>query len=387
MSETERMREMMQEDEISLYDLVQTVLEGWKLIAVMAFLGVLAGAAGWWMKGYDAELKAKTVASLDFVEWRRIVTGLPALAEKRAASASAESLALYRLLERSEWWSKNVVPQYRYTKNDLKDLGAVAKEDLDRGTTQIEAVLFRGKGKDGDDAAAVVVGAERFVREGGLLLALKSMVERRDLDARRVLAETEAKLARGEVELGYLRQRSRLLANLAQRYPEKQTASLQTVLDPKGDSARYLPLGTQQIAVESEINALEESLNRARDRMAETDVSRAFVGQALALLKSEPDGFALAERLLAIEAGIRKDIDPSNKAKLAAINEISSEVNGARERFLSLFEKDGLVSVQRPGRGMPLALGLLGGGLAGVLLVFFGSAWRRARRERAVSVA
>lgn len=376
--------EMVQDKEISLYDLVQPLLEHRKLIVVTAFLGVLAGAAGWWMKGYDAELKVRPVAKLDFVEWRRIVTGLPALAESRLTKAqtSGSDEALYRKLGSSEWWSRNVIPQYRYSKTDLKEFGTLSKDEQERGAMQIELVAFRGKASERTDAVAAVIGAERFFREGGLLLALKSFVERLDLDTRRVPAEVQAKIARDEIQLSHLRKRVVLLNHLAKQYPEKLITSVQTVLDPKDASARYLPLGTQQIAVEGEINAIEESISRARDRLAEARVVRAFIEKALPLIKSGPEGFGLAKKLEAIEAEVRTGIDRASKAQVAAINDIARELNDSHERFKSLFESDNFVSVKRPALGQPVALGLVGGGLAGILLVFVRVAWQRARRER-----
>lgn len=375
--------EMMQGDEISLYDLVQPLLENWKLIVVTALLGVLAGAAGWWLKGYDAELKAKPLANLDFVEWRRIVSGLPMLAESRlmAGQSSATDEALFGVLRSGEWWTKNVTPQYRYSKSDLKELGAIAKEEQEKGATVIEAVVFRGKAGDRDDAIAKAGGAERFVREGGLLLALKRVIEERDYLARQVSAEVAAKLSRNEIELGYLEKRSLLLKKMAEQFPEKGNAYLQSVLDPKGELARFLPVATQQIAVSTEINSLQETISRSRDLLVGAEISRAFIERAMPLLKSEPNGFVLATKLEAILDEMRKGIDPANKPQVAVFNEIVREVSATRQRFQSLFESETLIATKRPARGLPMALGLVGGGLAGILFVFLRAGWRRAKRD------
>ena len=382
--------EMVQDDEISLFDLVHSLLENWKPIAVAALLGVLAGAGAWWLKGYEAEVKAKPVAPLDFVEWRQVVAGLPALAESRAladASSGGEK-RLYQMLSKGEWWSKNVTPQYRYAKSDIKDLPGIAKEEQERGATIIESVLFRAKGGDRAEAIALATEAENFVREGGLMMALKSIVERLDLAGRRVTAEVQVKISREEVELGYLQKRAAMLKKLAQQYPNnKQQNVLQSVLDPQGDLVRFLPLSTQLIGVEMEINRIEESLSRSRDRLEGARVTNAFVERGLPLLRSDEEGFALAKKLMQIEAEVRKGIDPANKAQMAAIDDVANELNNHYQRFKSLFEADLMASVQRPARGLLLALGLAGGGLAGILFVFVRTAWRRARREHEASGA
>lgn len=380
--------EIMRDDEISFYDFVQPLLENSKFIAITALIGLLVGTIGWWIKGYDAELKAKTVAKLDFVEWRRISLGLPALAESRVAirESAGSDASLYRALSSSEWWTKNVIPQYRYSKNDIKELGAISKDEQEEGATIIESVVFRGKSQDRSEAVVMALGVEHLVREGGLMLALKSIIARRDFDTRRVSTEVQAKISRDEVELGYLNKRASLLKKLAQQYPDKQINTLQAVLDPKDNTARYLPVGTQLIAVETEINSLEESLSRSRDRLEAAGVSRAFVERSQPLLKSDPEGFELAKELEAIEADIRKGINSANKAQRAEIDEIARELNSAHERFKSMFEFDGLASVRRSAQGLLLTLGLVGGGLSGIVFVFVSTAWRRAgRRERSVS--
>ena len=380
---------MAPDDEISLFDLVQSLLENWKSIAVAALLGVLLEVGAWWLKGYEAEIKAKPVAPLDFVEWRRIVVGLPALAESRAlaATSSGGDDRFYQTLSKGEWWSKNVLPQYRYAKGDIKDLAGIAKEEQERGATIIESLLFRGKGGDRAEAIALAAGVENFVREGGLMMALKSIVERLDLTGRRVTAEVQAKISRDEVELGYLQKRAAMLKKLAQQYPDKQQNAFQLVLDPKGEAARFLPLSTQLIAVETAINGLEESLSRSRDRLEVARITNAFVERALPLVRSDTEGFVLAKKLMQIEAEVRKAIDPANKAQLAAIDELANELNSHYQRFKSLFEADLMASVRRPALGLFLALGLLGGGLAGILFFFVRTAWRRTRREHEASGA
>lgn len=372
------------EDEISLYDIVSPLLEQWKIILVATVLGVLTGFLGWWSTGYSVELRAIPVAPLNFVEWRRISSGLPALAEERRNRSDNDPIkaGLYGALSQTEWWSKNVSPQYRYSKNDLKELVGISRDAQETGATTIETVSFRAKSRNRMEAILFVRSTEEFVREGGLLLALKSMISGYNLKENNISAELRAKMSKEILDLTYLNKRASGLEALIQKYPEKSGASNHTVLDPKDNSSKYLPLGTQLIAVKTEIRAIEESLDRSRDLLEESQVNRAFLGKVLPLIKTETNGFDLSEKIDVISAEIRSGIDPENKPKAVAIDRIIFEFRSIRERYRTLFEDITLISTTRASKALPMAIGLIGGLLSGVLLVSVGTMWRRAKRER-----
>ena len=369
-------------DEISLYDIVSPLLEQWRVLLLATVLGFLAGLLGWWLKGSTFELKALPITPLNFVEWRRISSGLPALAEERSQRTGIDPLIarLYETLSQPEWWSKNVVPQYRFSKKDLKELMAISKDAQENGATIVDTVVFRATGRDIKEAARSLRSAEEFVREGGLLLALKSTLLRYDLHESTISAELRAKTSKALLELSYLNKRASGIGALILKYPEKSGASNQTVLDPKENSSKYLPLGTQLVAVKTEIRAIEEALERSRDQLEGAKVTRAFLDEALPLLKSDVIGFDLSEKINVIAADLRRGIDPANKPKTVAIDQIVVEFRSIGERYKTLFEGNTLISSTRAGKALPMALGLIGGLLCGVLLVSVGNMWRRSKR-------
>lgn len=373
-----------EEDEISIYDVIEPLVAQWKTILAAALLGLLIGVIGWWLKGYEAELNSQPVAPLDFVAWRQITSGLPALAEKRALGAESDPVkaGFYEIVSQPEWWSKNVVPKYKYSKNDVKELAAISKEALESGATIFESVAFRARSRDSSVASKRVRDAKAYVSEGGLLLALKSSLERYELGERQIASLLRAKTSKEQLELTYLNDRAAALDDLLLKYPEKSGASIQTVLDPKDNSSKYLPLGTQLVAVKTEINAIKESLERSRDQLEGAKVTRIFIDKTLPLIEAVPDGFALAAKINEIVAEIALGIDSANQPQLLAINQIASEFASINERYKALFESNGLVSIRRPGKTQPMALGIIGGLLSGVMFVFVSTAWRRARRER-----
>ena len=371
-------------DEINLYELISPLLRQWKKLLLATALGLLAGTLAWHSKGYDTELRAKPVAKLNFVEWRKITSGLAALAQDRQEALDSDPVKarLYDTFSQEGWWSKNVSPVYRYSKNDLKEFGNLSKAEQEESATAIEAVIFRAKTGNIKDGIKITRGAEEFVQEGGLFLALKSMLARMDLNTRTTFSDIRAATSRDVITLSYLNKRASAINSLIQKHPEKTGATIQSIIDPKDTSSRYMPLNTQLIAVKTRIYDIEESLSRYRDQAEEAKLTRTFLDKAIPLLKKEPQGFALAEKLSAIEAELRREIDPTNKAQKNAIDQIALELDSMHQRFKALFESDTLTSTTRPNRALPMALGSLGGLFAGVLFVLFANAWQRAKRER-----
>ena len=373
-----------EDGEINIYDIVEPLVTQWKTVLSATILGLLLGIFGWWFKGYEAELNLVPVAPLDFVEWRKITAGLPALAEKRISDTQSDPVKsdLYEMLSKSEWWLKNVSPKYKYSKSDIKELAAISQEAQESGATIIESVAFRVMDVDGSSAAKKVRDVAAYVSEGGLLLSLKSALERDELRERQLAYSLSSKTAKERLELTYLNSRADALDKLLLKYPEKPGASTQTVLDPKDNSSKYLPLSTQLVAVKTEINGIIESLERSRDQLNGAKVTRAFIDKAAVLVGTVSDGFVLADQIGDIIAEIRTGIDPSNQSQLSAINQIAFEFSSINERYNALFESNGLVAIRRPAKALPIALGIIGGLLVGVMFVFVSTAWRRARMER-----
>ncbi len=258
-----------EDGEINIYDIVEPLVTQWKTVLSATILGLLLGIFGWWFKGYEAELNLVPVAPLDFVEWRKITAGLPALAEKRISDTQSDPVKsdLYEMLSKSEWWLKNVSPKYKYSKSDIKELAAISQEAQESGATIIESVAFRVMDVDGSSAAKKVRDVAAYVSEGGLLLSLKSALERDELRERQLAYSLSSKTAKERLELTYLNSRADALDKLLLKYPEKPGASTQTVLYPKDNSSKYLPLSTQLVAVKIEINGIIESLERSRDQL------------------------------------------------------------------------------------------------------------------------
>lgn len=376
--------EMMHGDEISLFDLVNTMIEGWKMWVATTLIGVVIGLGVWSQQGYRAELIANTRSSLDLTAWNAYTSSLPALAEQRlnAAGGSGENAQLLRAMAQPAWWRTQVTPSFLLTKGDVRDLPSVSKEILEAGATSIQRLTIRTKGANHADARRNAVFVENFIREGALFLALKALVNRYDLTIAVEPATLRQQISATERELIFLGQRAESLEALRKQFPQRSEALLAQVFDPKDSGAKFLPLETQIIAVKTDINAAREQLDRTRLRLAELDLYRKFIDQATPLLATTANGFELAEALKVLEQSLRKNLDPTDGAGLLAIDTIARDLESTTVGAGSMFMDNPLILTSRPKLSMPLALGFIGGLLAGVLWVFVGDAWRRARAPR-----
>lgn len=376
--------EMMQGDEISLFDLVNTMIEGWKMWVATTLIGVVIGLGVWSQQGYRAELIANTRSSLDLTAWNAYTASLPALAEQRlnAAGGSGENAQLLRAMAQPAWWRTQVTPNFLLTKGDVRDLPSVSKEILEAGATSIQRLTIRTEGANQADARRNVVFVENFIREGALFLALKALVNRYDLEVAVEPATLRQQVSTIERELIFLGQRAESLEALRKQFPQRSEALLAQVFDPKDSGAKFLPLETQIIAVKTDINAAREQLDRTRLRLAELDLYRKFIDQATPLLATTANGFELAEALKVLEQSLRKNLDPTDGAGLLAIDTIARDLESTTVGAGSMFMDNPLILTSRPKLSMPLVLGLIGGLFAGVLWVFVGDAWRRARAAR-----
>lgn len=374
--------DMMQGDEISLRDLVDTLAGGWKIWVATSVVGVAVGFGAWSMQGYKAELVANTrLGALDMITWNGFAASLPALAEQRleAASGSAEQTRVLRAMAQPTWWKANVTPGYLLTKGDVKDLASVSKEILDAGATSIQRLTIRAGGADPASVRRDAQFIEGFIRDGALYLALKAIISRYELEVATQPLDLRQKMTANERELYFLNQRAEGLEALRKQFPERSEAMVAQVMDPKDSGAKYLPLSTQMVALKTDINAIKESLARNKLRLDELAVYRKFVDGASPLLAKTENGFKLAEALVANEKALRKALDPAGAAGQLAIDTIARDLENAVVKVGGMFESEPLVLTTRPKLSLPLVLGLLGGLLVGGLLVFVADGWRRAK--------
>ena len=280
---------------------------------------------------------------------------------------------LYRMLSNSDWWQKNTLATYGISKRDAKDLASTA--GLESAGTSIVSINLTAVGSSRDKAIENARGAKNFLLQGASYLAIKSMFNAQESQIISSDAGISQKINAAQVELAYQQERLKSLEALAKRFAgEQRTLIISQVGDLTKDSgAKYLPINTQIIAANTDINGSKESLERLKDAQAQMVLLRTWIKQVSPLMNGESyDGIALTKKLLEQESQLRATLNPSDHKSLAILHVIRSTLLANDVRFSKGFEMN-LAPTSSGKKGM---IKSTAGGLAGLfflmLLVLLG---------------
>jgi hypothetical protein len=380
-----------EDDAIDLRDIVDFLRNEWRKLlagAMAAMLLSVGGAAvlgGYKANGAVFQVATKDATAFDLVKWKYFQRTLPDLAAElvRSGRLELDREGQFNFLSRPEWWDKNVVPHYAFSKNDSKLLAGANKEFQDTEATRIQYLAVSSTGPSSEEASKNLETTVEFIRSGAAYLELKQLVLEVDASTARADADLRQRLLSAEVEMDYLRQKTANLETLRKRFPNNGVGMAGQVLDPKDTAAKYLPLDTQAVAANADIYALEESLRRMRNAQAQHVLTRSFVEQALPAVQKHLDGPSLGDALLAIIAGLREQLSADDLIRQQALTSLESRIRS----ILTVFDKGLQVSVEAEPRRVakfPLlaSLGFIGGGMAMLIFVMAGRvlSWPRASR-------
>lgn len=377
-------------DAIDLRDVADFLRGEWRKLllgATAAMLLTVGGAAlltGYKASGAIIQVAAKgnpdVGTAFDFVKWKILQRTLPNLAADlvRSGRVPADREVQFKSLSHPEWWDKNVVPHYAFSKNDSKLLAGASKEFQDAAATRIQYLAVGSAGRSSEEASKNLAITLEFIRSGSAYMELKQLVQEADATTAREEADLRKQLLAAEVEMEFLRQKTTNLETLRKRFPGNAAGMAGQVLDPKDTAAKYLPLDTQAVAANADIYALEESLSRMRNTQAQHGLIRSFVEQATPAVEKQMDGPSLGDELLAIVAGLRAQVSADDLIRQQALTQLESGIRS----ILTAFDKGLQVSVEPESRRVarfPLlaALGFIGGGMAMLVLVLARRALRR----------
>jgi hypothetical protein len=364
------------EAEISLIEIVNFVQESWKKLVLAAVVGAILGFANWnFLASYQAEYvllnNNNNNYALDLVSWKTIQKSLPNLAAQieDEDKAPENHPQLYRAMASEQWWQKNAIPSYAISKADTKDLAAISK-DLDAASTTILSLTVTASGATKEKSIENVRAAANFLRTGSAYLQLRSILNSYETETISTVADLQKRITTTEIEMGYQVQRAKALEDLHKRFPGGNNASNQ-VVDPKDSGAKYLPLATQIIAVNNDINLSKEALQRYKDRLAQIALIKIFLEEANPLAANTFDGIVLDDGLLAIEAKLRAKLPKEDIKQQEVFDQLRTQLLSVKSRFTKSLDANTAPTSIKKGMIKTTA-----GGLAGafflMLLVLIG---------------
>ena len=348
MSNSENQLDAASEVEISLLDVIHFLQSAWKKLVLASLIGAVIGLSGWIVLGnYSAKYvllnnnnnnnnnnnSNNNSYALDLVAWKTLQKSLPNLAdhiidENKVPEAQA---ALYRAMSSDQWWQKNVIPSYALSKADTKDLAGISK-DLDGASTTILNLTLIGSGNTKESAVENVRAAAKFLRTGSAYLQLRSLLNGYESQTISTVADVQQKITNTQIEMGYQEQRVKQLEELHKRFPGNSSAA-QQVFGATESNAKYLPIQTQIIAANNDINASKEDLMRLQNRLNQIALTKTFIEQALPLQDQTFDGLALGKQLLDIESNLGAKLAKSDSNGAEFLNALHAQLLSIQVRF------------------------------------------------------
>jgi hypothetical protein len=323
-------------------------------------VGAVLGLAGWFFLGnYQAELILRNNGGTDLVGLRALQKSLPNLADQIIDESKVPQgqESLYRTLSKTDWWQKNILPTYGMSKADTKELASTT--GLESAGTSIVSLTIVVRDFSKNKAIEEALAVRNFLMQGASYLAIKSFLSSQEDQLSVADADIVKKINATQVELGYQQERLKSLEALAKRFPG-DTRVISQVVDPKDSGAKYMPISTQIIAANTDINASKESLERLKDAQTQTAVLRTWVKQAAPLVESSYDGLALIKRLMQEEIQLRATLDPRDPKSQAFVDGLRSTLIGMNVRFTKGFEMNTAPTAIKNGMIKATAGGLAG---------------------------
>jgi hypothetical protein len=383
----ESINDVNHSEEFDIYQIFDFFIGSWKKIAAGSVFGAIFGIAGWFLfVPYKAESilvnndnyyssadtihnKNSSDGNLSFITWRGLEKNLPILASQifEKSSIPDRDAALLKKLSVSLWWQKNIRPTYVLTKADAKNMAVISKALQESGGNEILNLMVNVTGSSKQMAEENVEFITSFIKQGSAYLSIKGLVKGIESNALNSDTELRKRILNADVELKFLQDRAKKLENLRQQFPESTVNNSQQVLDMRDANSKFMPIRTQLVAVNNDINTIDESLQRMRDQLVKTKILKIFADRAKPITSQYSNGLKQVEELLEILAKMRSEFILDNTNASQAINDIESSLINIHTFYGKSLEVD---LRPRITKSSPL-LSVLGGVFGGAALVLF----------------
>ena len=388
--------------EISIFDAVNFLVVNWKAYLAGIVLGGIVGlSVAFFVPNYTAEgalnyrvspkftvhesigVDGFADSRFDLITWRIIQSKLTFLAQEEIGRTQGASQIMIAMTS-PDWWSQHVVPVYALTNSEAKELlginGMVIgtnKPSEDSGTTRflgraieeatrINRLVVSISGVTAEMAMSDVALVVEFIRDGITFLEYQSLVESQLksvlISENQMVTDTH----RLNLDLAIHRRKREEMLRLQQEFANER--NLAQLINPRDTDAKFLPLATQLIAVDLDINETNERLIQLKQQREKNSVVEIFVKQAASILSKGMHNKKLVEEIFSLEAAIRLQIGQGETNREMALSKIHDQLIAAQSSVQMQLFPAGMPSiVQQP----QYTKSALRGGVLGLAFVFF----------------
>lgn len=385
-------------DELSLQDVVDFVAMHWQKLLLGAAAGLVLGLAGWFFLGrYSAEsilINNEVGASADkgssramsFLAWRGVSRSLPGLASQWVQEGRVDeaSMGQMRAMANPVWWNTGVKPTFSLTKADAKNLAAISKSMQESGSADILNWVVTTKGKTEEQAARNAQVATDFIMQGSAYLSVREVLSGYESQVLTAESELQKKVSDTEVELRFLRARAQNMEALRQKFPGNSSGS-QQVVDLRDSNAKFMPIVTQIVAVQSDIHDAQERLERMNDQLERSRLLRQFLDKTRDKTAEVSNGLQWIDQLLQNVETLRAQANADDTNAQLVLNTVQADLVRVRTHFTKGLETRLAPSVTPPPLLPPLAGGFVAGGVVTLLWLLLQTALAALRKRKTLA--
>jgi len=368
------------EDSIDPWEIVDWLLAGWKIIVAGALVGLL-GATFYFFSAVPFKVKTTIVnnGAIDFITWRSLKEGLPILASKavdKDALSPTETTATLKKMRSPLWWDKNLRPIYAVTKSDSKDMLPQSTDLKELGATKILNFSMTTTGSSANNALRNAQIESAFFISGATYYSLRNLINGYESNITIDEVTLEKNISDAEVSLSLLYKRKKSLNEIAARYKGQQSgsASIQTIgagnqtIAANAANSKFLPINSQLIALELDIDQQVQSLEHARMQLAQIDFLKSYLIEARKILNQSYDGVDLTQQAIDALAISKQSLSADNLYAIQKANEVYLDLTN----ILSGFHKTLDINISpNPRRGGMLKVFIQGAALGFLIALFY----------------
>jgi hypothetical protein len=249
------------------------------------------------------------------------------------ASEGARS-AISSLTLRPDPLKDVVVPIFRLSKADLRELGEAPKEAIS-DPRQVLGVRLSVVTPSPAIAQEGVFLLATYVRQELLRYQLAENVSVRTNKLRQDVPRLENETLAEKFSVEQVRTKIASLQKLAETYPRNPLSEGRQVINVDRNNERYLSPTSQLIAAESEAIQIRQNLVDKERELRMADLELEFLMAAQAPIGSEVNGSELAKKLIALVDKILRPKAEREEWARVVLNRTLMDIDTASERFLN----------------------------------------------------
>jgi uncharacterized protein YbgA (DUF1722 family) len=405
----------------SLYDILKYLIDRWMFYLVGALLGALVALG---ISIANTTYSATVLLSLnrsfdlltptsddteqqsvpfDFIAWRATEKQLIDLMQEVAKNKNAKNALMHDIASSvsAQWLSQHVAPVKFLSTNEGKEVLGINSMIIGRSrpseesqslkfleraiaeSTRISALSVTQTAKTKEDAIARADAAADILVNAFALLRYRALIHSREISLSSADLKLSSEMSRLKLKLTALETRRNKLLKLNQEFPSQ---SIQSVAITDEALSKYLPIPTQLVAINIEIDQVTERLVAITQAQEKNALIKTFSNEAQKILSQQFIAHNVIEQLLNAEANMREKISKSDRNSLMTMDSLraqlllSQSINNSQIKvspaFISQAPMPLKLSIKGAWLGLALAL------LLSILFSIFQNAKTAARLER-----